>query len=115
MCGVGAASAVSPRAAPAGRLLFGDRRVVFRNLRVALDRRDPLLNLGNLFIVVQQGIGQIKLRAGARLQLLHAFLLALNGHRIGIAGAWLDAGNIALFLAIGVFHSVRTGSWRVSN
>ena len=52
---------------------------------------------------MQQGVGQIKLRAGARLQLLHAFLLAFNGHRIGVAGPRLDTGDVTLFDGVGVF------------
>ncbi|MEK5750282.1 hypothetical protein VXE61_21990, partial [Acinetobacter nosocomialis] len=36
-------------------------------------------------------------------QLLHAFLLAFNGHRIGVAGPRLDTGDIALLDGIGVF------------
>ena len=52
---------------------------------------------------MQQRIGQIKLGACPWLKLLNAFLLALNGHRIGVAGARLNTGYVALFLGIGVF------------
>ena len=52
---------------------------------------------------MQQGVGQIKLRAGARLQLLHAFLFAFNGDRIGVAGPRFDTGDVALLDGIGVF------------
>ncbi len=52
---------------------------------------------------MQQGIGQIEGCTRARCQLFHALLFSFNGHRIGIVGAGLNPGDIALFQRIGIF------------
>lgn len=84
-------------------LLLRDRRFVFRYFGIALNGSDFLLHVGNLLAAVQQRIGQIKLGACPGLKLLNAFLLALDGYRIGVAGTRLNTGHVTLFLGIGVF------------
>lgn len=78
-------------------LLCGYRHVILINFYLALNIRNLLRQTRYLRFTVQQGIGQIKLRTGARLQLLNAFLFALDSDRVGIAGARLNPRYIPLF------------------
>ena len=54
-------------------LLFGYRHSILIDFYLALNISNLLLQIRHLRLAVQQGIGQIKLRTGARLQLFNAF------------------------------------------